>query len=132
LQRREAQAIEALADQLRRGGALLIELHRRAEQRQRIAETQQLTETAVDVGTQAVRQIHFGIAAIPFGILETVPATRDTTRVVRQAHDVSASAVYGTIRGVTRLTGQAARGALGIRHDRSERIAGRQTGKDPT
>src|SRR5690606_25569141 len=88
LQRGEAQAIEALADQLRRGGALLIELHRRAEQRQRIAETQQLTETAVDIGTQAVRQIHFGIAAIPFGILETVPATRDTTRVVRQAHDV--------------------------------------------
>ncbi len=110
-----ARAIEAHADQLRRSSALLIELRQRIEQQQRIAEAQQLTETAVDVGTQAVRQIHFSIAAIPFGILEAMPATRDTTRVVRQTHDVIADAVYGTIRGVNKLTGHAARGALGIR-----------------
>jgi hypothetical protein len=111
----QARTIERHADRLRRSSALLIEVRQRIEQQRRIAETQQLTETAVDVGTQAVRQIHFGIAAIPFGILESVPATRDTTRVVRQTHDLIANAVYGTIRGVNRLSGQAARGALGIR-----------------
>jgi hypothetical protein len=127
-----ARAIEAHADRLRRSGALLVEMRQRIEQRQRIAEAQQLTETAVDVGTQAVRQIHFGIAAIPFGILETLPATRDTTRVVRQTHDVIANAVYGTIRGVNKLTGHAARSALGIRSEHDQRIAERKTDQDST
>ncbi|MES0872421.1 hypothetical protein [Sinimarinibacterium thermocellulolyticum] len=111
-----AGAIATHADRLRRSGVLLIELRRRIEQQQRIAETQQLAETAVEAGTEAVRRIHFGIAAIPFGILGALAVTRDAARVVRQSHDVIADAVYGTIRGINKLTGQAARGALGI-HD---------------
>ena len=121
----DTRAIEGLADSLRRSGALLIELRRRIEQQRQLAEAQQLTETAVDVGTQAVRQVHFGIAAIPFGLLEALPATRDTTRVVRQAHDVIANAVYGTIRGVNRLSGQATRSALGLRTERDPGVSGR-------
>lgn len=132
LSRVNAAAIQTHADRLRRCGALLVELRRRIEQQQRITEAQQLTETAVDVGTQVVRQIHFGIAAIPFGILEAMPVTRDTTRVVRHTHDVIANAVYGTIRGVNKLTGQATRGALGLRDGRDERIADRKNDQEPT
>jgi hypothetical protein len=127
-----ARAIEAHADRLRRSGALLVELRRRIELQQRLAEAQQLTETAVDIGTRAVRQIHFGIAAIPFGILETVPTTRDTTRVVRQTHDAIANAVYGTIRGVNKVTGHATRGALGIRDARNPRTDDTPNDQEPT
>jgi hypothetical protein len=74
---------------------------------------QQITETAIDAGTSAVRAVHMGIAGIPFGILEAVPATRDATRVVRQTHDVIANAVYGSIKGANRFAGILARGALG-------------------
>ena len=111
---RQDRAITGLADDLRRSGALLLELRQRIEQQRRLAEAQQLTESAVDLTTEAVRKIHFGIASIPFSVLEAVPVTRDTTRVVRQTHDLIANAVYGTIRGVNRITGMATRGVLGM------------------
>lgn len=130
--RNAARAIEDHADRLRRSSALLIELRRRIEHQQRLVEMQQLTETAVDIGTRAVREIHFGIAGIPFGILEAVQATRDTTRVVRQTHDVIANAVYGTIRGVNKLTGHATRGALGIRGTGGTRTDDTSNDQEPT
>jgi hypothetical protein len=130
--RKAARAIEDHADRLRRSSTLLVELRRRIELQQRLAEAQQLTETAVDVGTRAVRQIHFGIAAIPFGILEAVPATRDTTRVVRQTHDVIANAVYGSIRGANKLAGHATRGALGIRGTGGARTDDTPNDQEPT
>ncbi len=111
---RQDRAITGLADDLRRSGALLLELRQRIEQQRRLAEAQQLTESAVDLTTEAVRKIHFGIASIPFSVLEAVPVTRDTTRVVRQTHDLIANAVYGTIRGVNRITGMATRGVMGM------------------
>ena len=82
----------------------------RAEQQ--LAEAQRLTETVVAGGTQTVRAIHQGIAAIPFGILEAIPVTRGTTRVVRATHDLIAGAVYGGIGAVNRGIGAGLRAGL--------------------
>ena len=72
---------------------------------QQLAQAQQISETAVAGGTEVVRAVHRGIAAIPFTILEAIPVTRDTTRVVRKTHDLISDAVYGSIRAVNRGVG---------------------------
>ena len=77
-----------------------------------LADAQRLAETVVAGGTRTVRVIHQGIAAIPFGILEAIPVTRDTTRLVRATHDLIAGAVYGGIGMVNRGVGVGLRAGL--------------------
>jgi hypothetical protein len=77
-----------------------------------LADAQRLTENVVAGGTQTVRAIHQRIAEIPFGILEAIPVTRDTTRVVRATHDLIAGAVYGGIGMVNRGVGAGLRAGL--------------------
>lgn len=106
------QGIRDVADAMQRSGTLLIERQNASRARQQLSGAQQIAETVIDAGTSAVRAVHFGIAQIPFGILEALPPTRDATRVVRQTHDVIANAVYGSIRGANRIAGLLARNAL--------------------
>lgn len=82
----------------------------RAEQQ--LAQAQEVSETAVSLGTGMVRGVHRGIAAIPFSILEAIPATRDTTRLVRKTHDLISDAVYGSIGAVNRGVGAKLRAGL--------------------
>ena len=77
-----------------------------------IAEAQQISETTLSLGSQLVRTLHQGIASIPFGILEAIPVTRHTTRVVRASHDLIAGAVYDSIDAVNREIGVQLRGRL--------------------
>lgn len=109
---RQEQTLRIAADAMRRSGALLIERQSANRMQQQAKGVQQIAETVIDAGTSAVQAVHLGIAGIPFGILEAVPATRDATRVVRQTHDVIANAVYGSIKGANRFAGIVARGAL--------------------
>ena len=88
------------------------EARKQAETLQRIALAQTLAETVVDGGTATVRAVHKGIASIPFGILEAIPATSLPTKAVRVTHDAIADGVYGAIRGANRLLGEAARNAM--------------------
>lgn len=85
---------------------------KQAEALQRIAQAQTLAETVVHGGTATVRAVHKGIASIPFGILEAIPATSLQTKAVRKTHDAIADGVYGAISGVNRLIGEAARKAI--------------------
>lgn len=80
---------------------------------QQILEAQQLSESGVSVGAELVRQVHRGIAAIPFGILEAIPVTRDTTRLVRATHDLIAGAVYDSLQAVNQEVGAQLRRQLG-------------------
>lgn len=114
----QEQTLRDTADAMRRSGALLIERQNASRMQQQAKGVQQITETVIDAGTSAVRAVHMGIAGIPFGILEAVPATRDATRVVRQTHDVIANAVYGSIKGANRIAGVVARSALGTGQNR--------------
>lgn len=106
------RAITAAADSLRRSGVLLLETQRQLRQQQLVGSAQQLTEATIDTGTATVRAVHLGIAAIPFGILEAIPATRDASKVVRRTHDLISEAVYGSIRGVNKVVGEVARSAV--------------------
>ncbi len=104
--------ISVQAAQLARTAAVRAEAQRMREANQRLAQWQDVTETSIDSGTAAVRAIHRGIAAIPFDILEAIPATRDTTRVVRGVHDFTSDNVYAAISLVNRLAGQRGRRVL--------------------
>ena len=78
-----------------------------------LSQVSRITETGVALGTEAVRGIHKGIASIPFNILEAIPVTRDTTRLVRAVHDQTSDAVYGSIKIINRVIGRNLRRGLG-------------------
>lgn len=82
-----------------------------------LAQVQRLAEGGVALGADTVREIHKTIASIPFGILESIPATRDTTRLVRAIHDQTSDAVYGSIGLVNRLLGRGLRRGLGLERE---------------
>lgn len=90
----------------------LREARKQAETLQRLSQAQTLAETVVDGGTATVRAVHKGIASIPFGILEAIPATSVSAKNVRKTHDAIADGVYNTISGMNRLLGVAARKAI--------------------
>ncbi len=107
-----ARQQRALALELRRAAIYKAEITHFADARTRLAALQEITEGAVEGGTELVRTIHHGIASIPFTILESIPVTRDTTRLVRGIHDLTADTVYGAISTVNRVLGNGMRHTL--------------------
>ena len=87
----------------------LREARLQAEKLRQLVQAQALTETMVGGGTATVRAVHKGIASIPFGILEAIPATSVSAKAARKTHDAIADTVYGAISGANRLLGEAAR-----------------------
>lgn len=111
----ERRSSAALAHQARRIEAartVQAEAQRLHVAERQLSDAQRLSEAAVSGGTLTVRAIHKGIAAIPFTILENIPVTRDTTRIVRISHDLISDAVYGTIDAVNRGVGAGLRAGL--------------------
>lgn len=84
-----------------------------AEGHQQLLEAQEFLESSIHGTTATVRAIHLGIAAIPFGILEAIPVTRDTTKVVRGTHNLISDAVYSSISVANRAGGVLARKGIG-------------------
>lgn len=80
--------------------------------RTRIADGVQAGTGAVQVGAGIVGTGHRLIAAIPFGILGAIPATRPGSARVRAAHDETADAVYDTIDTLSGRIGEAVRRRL--------------------
>lgn len=74
-------------------------------------------EAGIEGTTRVVQRIHQGIAAIPFEVLEAIPATRDTARLVRGVHDLTSAGVYGSISAVNKGVG---RGLRRLARDNSE------------
>lgn len=99
-------------DLLFRAEVLLSEASRLHCAERQLIEAQRLTESVVSGGAMTVRAVHRGIAAIPFGILEAIPATRDAARVVRASHDLISDAVYGGIGALNRGVGHGLRAGL--------------------
>ncbi|WP_156966418.1 hypothetical protein [Algiphilus aromaticivorans] len=108
------QAIGAAAARYGEGQRMLT-------QRRRLRAAQRFTESAVDETSRTVEDIHRGIASVPFEVLDRIPATRDTARIVREVHDLTSGTVYGSIRGINRLLGSGLRSGLGGSHDNSKK-----------
>lgn len=104
-----------VADDLRRMVTTGSELMWLIENREQLADWQEVSESAMDESTLVVRDIHQAIASIPFGILEAIPVTRDTTRVVHAIHDVTAAGIYAGVGFANRLLGRRLRQALETR-----------------
>jgi hypothetical protein len=79
------------------------------EARTRIADAAQTGTDSVRMGATITRGGHRAIAAVPFGILGAIPATRPGSRRVRAAHDSTADVVYGTIDNLSARIGEAVR-----------------------
>lgn len=114
-QRRAAGEQEELRRAMQRLAAALLEQARAEAQLQALRDLQQAAQTGVALGTDTVRAVHMGIAAIPFGILEAIPVTRHTSRLVRTVHDRISGVVYDSISGGNRLIGSALRLGLNRR-----------------
>jgi hypothetical protein len=123
LQRRTARELESLRQAMRRVAASLLEASRAEDQLDELRRKQEAAEQTVQLGAAAARDLHRGIAGIPFGILEAIPATRDKTREVRAAHDDISTALYDGITLGNRVLGSLLRKKLQSR-------AGAEGGKD--
>ena len=82
------------------------------EQAQRIAaletlrDGQQLTEHAIATGTAVVKEMHKGIADIPFSVFEAIPATRAPAKLLRGLHDSISDGVYGALGNLNKAVGR--------------------------
>lgn len=99
------------------------ELAQLLETHQQLAEFQNITETVVHSGTATVRSIHKEIANIPFEILDNIPVTRDTSRVVKGVHDVTADGVYASISLLNKQLGRKLRKQMKLKPGESEDYA---------
>ena len=71
-----------------------------------LRDTQQLTEHAIATGTAVVKEMHKGIADIPFSVFEAIPATRAPAKVLRGLHDSISEGVYGALAGLNKAVGR--------------------------
>ena len=109
---RQRIGLRATGERIGTAAARFGEAQRMLTQRKRLRSAQRFTEGAVDETTRTVEGIHRGIASVPFEVLDRIPATRDTSRIVREVHDLTSSTVYGGIRGINRLLGSGLRSGL--------------------
>jgi hypothetical protein len=114
-QRQAARGQQELHRAMQRLAAALLEQARAEAQLQALRDLQRVAQTGVELGAGTVRAVHLGIAAIPFGILEAIPVTRPTSRLVRTIHDQISGVVYDSISGGNRLIGAALRLGLNRR-----------------
>lgn len=112
--RRLGQDILQTERQIHRCAVHQRELLRVIDNHRMLAGVQEFTETVVDGSTATIRSVHHEIANIPFDILEAIPATRDTTKLVRGVHDLTSDGIYGTISTVNRLLGKQLRKGMRV------------------
>jgi hypothetical protein len=112
--RRQQRAVEQLRADIVRQRADRSERAVFLASRQAIADGGDATTTLVTLPTTITRFGHDAIAAIPFTVLENIPATAETSKVVREIHDEISHAVYDAISGTTRgIAGLIRRGLTG-------------------
>lgn len=104
--RRLAQRLHALDAQLQRAEALGQEQAARLAALETLRDSQQLAEHAVAAGTAVVKEVHKGIANIPFSVLEAIPATRAPAKALRGLHDSISDGVYGALTGLNKAVGR--------------------------
>lgn len=112
LQLQQRQRTRALALRVHHAAIRQLEQQLEREQNHRLARAQRLSESVVEGTTDLVQSVHQNIAAIPFGLLETVPLVGTVARGVRVVHDGTADTVYDAIRAANKLAGHTLRQVL--------------------
>ncbi len=102
-----------LVDVLRRARALVEQIRDAELRKTELVEKQALAEKAIDSGSIGVETVHKAIASITFSILESIPATRATSSVVREVHDASAANSYEAVRKLNREVGKLIKEVVG-------------------
>lgn len=106
------RSLRQLEDALHRAEAAGREQAARIASLEQLRDSQQLAEHVVETGTSLVREVHKGIAGIPFGILEAIPGAREPARAVRGLHDAISEGVYGALSGLNKAVGRELRKGL--------------------
>lgn len=104
--RRMQQSLLQLEQSLQRAEAAGQEQAARIAALEALHDTQQLAEHAVATGTAVVREVHKGIADIPFSVLESIPGTRAPAKVLRELHDSISEGVYGALSNLNKAVGR--------------------------
>jgi hypothetical protein len=120
LERRTARELEALRQAMRRVAVSFLEASRAEDQLEDLRRKQEAAEKTVHLGTAAARSLHQGIAAVSFGILETLPSTSDKAREARTTHGQISGAVYDGITLGNRVLGSLLRQKLRSKADGTE------------
>ena len=77
-----------------------------------LVEQQDIAEKSVETGAKSAETIHRTVAGVTFGILDSIPATENVSRLVRGVHDGVAGTVYASVRDTNKQLGKLARGYL--------------------
>ena len=109
LQRQQAHCVT----QWQRQRQAQAEAKREAEALGLLADMAQLAEATVKGGTLTVASVHESIAAIPFEVLQAIPATRYVATEARAAHHQVSSLVYGLVLAANQLVGKGLRDVIG-------------------
>lgn len=104
--RHSAARLAALDEALRHAEAAGREQASRVAALEALRDTQQLTEHAIATGTAVVREVHRGIADIPFSVLEAIPAARGSAKALRGLHDAISDGVYGALGNLNKAVGR--------------------------
>lgn len=104
--RRASGLLKTLEEDLRRAETAGQEQAARIAALETLRESSQLAEHAIATGTAVVKEVHKGIADIPFSVLEAIPATAKPAKVLRGLHDSISDGVYGALGNLNRAVGR--------------------------
>lgn len=104
--RRASRLLKTLEEDLRRAETAGQEQAARIAALETLRESSQLAEHAIATGTAVVKEVHKGIADIPFSVLEAIPATAKPAKVLRGLHDSISEGVYGALGNLNKAVGR--------------------------
>lgn len=104
--RQAARQLAALDTELHRAEVAGQEQASRLAALETLRDSQQLSEHAIATGTAVVKEIHKGIADIPFSVLEAIPGARAPAKLLRGLHDSISDGVYGALGNLNKAVGR--------------------------
>ncbi|MGB0955933.1 MAG: hypothetical protein ACPGZP_08015 [Panacagrimonas sp.] len=81
---------------------------------ERLIAAQGRAETVVAEGAELVRAVHKGLSRIPFEVFESIPVTRETTKMVRATHDLISDGVFESFGALNKGFGLCLREAIKV------------------
>ena len=104
--KKAARQIKTLEAELHRAEVAGQEQAARIAALETLRDSSQLAEHAIATGTAVVKEVHKGIADIPFSVLEAIAATRAPAKVLRGLHDSISEGVYGALGNLNKAVGR--------------------------